>query len=79
MTLKEFLKQNRVNLTDDQRLKLGKKIASVWDSQKRGDKFYIQEDGFKVIDYTISFLKQKSVIRNVIRFLTKIESEVTNG
>ncbi|MFK5981428.1 MAG: hypothetical protein QM499_00825 [Flavobacteriaceae bacterium] len=79
MTLKEYLKENKIILNGDQRFLLGKKIAIIWDSQKRGNKNYIQEDGHRVNDYTISFLKHKSINRNIIRFLTNLEKEVDNG
>jgi len=79
MTLKEHLKEKNINLTKGQRLMLGRKIANIWNAERLGIKFYVIEDGFKVIDYTISFLKRKSVDKNIVKFVVKLESEDNDG
>ena len=62
MTLKEFLKQNGLNLTSEQRFKIGKRIAQRFNSLRIGQKETIKEDGFNVRTYPVDFLESCSKI-----------------
>lgn len=76
VTLKMFLEQNKVNLSNDDRCKLGYKIARIFDSERQGVKTRTNEDGFIVRTYEKEFLYSNAVSKNIIKFLTK---EVNNG
>ena len=76
MTLKDYLESEGINITNDQRMKLGQRVSSIFDSLRKGKKIYKQEGEFMVRDYCYYFLSSKTVSKSIIKFLTK---EVDNG
>lgn len=66
MTLKEFLEENKINATPDQRSVIGRLISS-----KNDNKGYINEYGNNVKNYKESFLNNEKTINIIINYLTK--------
>jgi len=69
MTLKEHLEYKEIPITNDDRMILGKRVSWIWAGQKMGDREYVQEDGFTVIDYTVKFLRSQPIERCINTFL----------
>ena len=72
MTLKQYLETHNINVSPDDRSKLGALISQKNDSNGR-----TIEDGHNVKDYKIEFLNDSKTITkilNFLRFCNKIES-----
>ena len=69
MTLKTFLESNRITISDQDRCKLGLRLAQIWDSKRLGDKIKVDEDTYKVTNYPIEYLESKIIINTITRFL----------
>ena len=65
MTLKVFLKENKINATANQRAKIGLLISKENDSNGR-----INENGHNVKDYKENFLNDSETIVIIINYLT---------
>jgi hypothetical protein len=69
-TLKEFLTENGLHLTEEQRYKLGARIGQSWATKNYGkDRQYTDEDDFTVRVYDDDFFNHKKVRRCVLKFL----------
>lgn len=66
MTLKEFLKENHIQATANQRSQIGFLISQIGDS-----KGYVLEDGWNVKDYYKDFLNSDRTIEIIINHLRK--------
>ena len=66
MTLKQFLHQNKIKATDNDRCNIGRLISSENDSNGS-----IKEDGHRVKDYKESFLNDPKTQLLIIGFLSK--------
>jgi hypothetical protein len=69
MTLKEFLTTNGITISNEDRCKLGLRIAQIWDSKRLGDKDKVLEGTYKVTDYPIEYLESKIIINTIMKFL----------
>jgi len=69
MTLKTFLQLEHIQITSDDRMILGKRIAKIFDSQKQGEHIKIKENKYLVMDYTIRFLNQKCITKMITKWL----------
>ena len=65
MTLKEFLEENKINATPDQRSIIGRLISKKGDS-----KGYVLENGISVKNYKESFLNDLNTTRIIINYLS---------
>lgn len=63
-TLKQFLEENGIKATPDQRSRLGRFISKPDDNNGR-----VREDGFKVKDYKEDFLNNEHTQMAIIFFL----------
>ena len=71
-TLKQFLTENGINLTDEQRYKLGARIGQSWSSRNYNngkERQYIDENSYNVRLYENEFLNDKKVRRCILKFL----------
>ena len=71
-TLKQFLTENGINLTDEQRYKLGARIGQSWSSLNYNngkERQYIDENSYNVRLYENEFLNDKKVRRCILKFL----------
>ncbi len=64
MTLKEFLEENKINATSDQRSVIGRLI-----SKKDDNKGYVLENGSNVKDYKEHFLNDIKTTSIIINYL----------
>jgi len=69
MTLKNFLQTNGITISDQDRCKLGLRLAQIWDSKRLGEKIKVDEGSYKVTDYPIIYLESKIIINTIMRFL----------
>jgi len=70
--LKQHLEENNINLSNDDRFKLGKYIASIFDDERQGTHYKIKEDEYYVMHYEDSFLEQKHITKFIIKFIKKL-------
>jgi len=69
ITLKAYLNENKLSISDAQRFDLGYKVARLWDKQKRGKKTYIIEDDFKVRNYPLNFINSESCNNLILGYI----------
>ena len=79
VTLKKFLNENKVTISNPQRFDLGYKIARIWDSKKMGIKSHAIENDFKVRVYPIEFLESKTVSKKIVKYLNNEFDNLSNS
>lgn len=70
MTLKEFLEENLISSTNDQRAKLGLLLQE--DNLSLLKK---KENGYMVRDYTLTYLMKQETVNLIILFFNNVEFE----
>ena len=66
MTLKNFLNENNIKSTPNERAKLGLLLSCIGDSKGK-----VEEDGYMCKDYKSGFLNSKKTQKIIIEYLTK--------
>jgi len=68
MTLKEFLEENNIQVTDVQRSRIG--YALKWDGKAIG---YVPEKNYMVNDYPKSYFELEKTQKKIMNELMKLE------
>jgi len=79
ITLRKFLNENKITISEPQRFDLGYKIARIWDSKQMGLKTYKIENDFKVRSYPIEFLESKTVTKKIVKYLSNEFDNLSNS
>lgn len=71
-TLKEHLEENGIFVSDKTRYEIGKTVAWVWNSERKGKKTYKDEGEYSVRTYPSEFLLQKNITKVIMRILRQV-------
>ena len=77
-TLKKYLNENKLSISDAQRFDLGYKVARLWDKKRKGEKSHTIEDEFKVRLYPVKFLNSKSCSKLILDYLSDEFDNLSN-
>lgn len=64
MTLKQFLEENNIKVTNDQRSRIG--YALKWDGESIG---YVPEKNYMVNDYPKEYFQLEKTQKKILKFL----------
>ena len=77
-TLKKYLIESKLSVTDAQRFDLGYKVARLWDKELQGSKSRVKEDGFIVRNYPITFLNSESCTKLILNYMVDDFESLSN-